>query len=202
MTTSQRPGEKELIPHKQETTMRNYLHVAGLMMAAVALPAVLRAQTDSGPSSGSKVEPLKVAAVTGDDAGQELDFAAKRGNKPTLFVFIQADKWDRPVARFLVTLDRELNKDRPDVAVIAVWLTDDVEKSKEYLPRAQQSMNLSQTALAVYPGDKNGPPGWSINPGAHLTAVVADEGRVAASFAFRSLNETNVPAVLEKVKPK
>jgi hypothetical protein len=182
--------------------MKHNLWMTSLMLAAVALSGTLRAQTDSGPGSGSKIEPLKVAAVTGDDAGKELDFAAKRGTKPTMFVFIQADKWDRPVARFLVTLDKELNKDRQDVAVIAVWLTDDVEKSKEYLPRAQQSMNLSQTTLAVYPGDTSGPPGWSINGGAHLTAVVADEGRVVASFGFRSLNETNVPAVLEKLKPK
>src|SRR5262245_35869174 len=100
----------------------------------IAFQAGLAAQTDSGPSKGSKIEPLKVAAVTGDDAGQDVDFAAKRADKPTVFLFIQADKWDRPVARFLATLDQELRKDRQDVAVIAVWLTEDVEKSKEYLP--------------------------------------------------------------------
>jgi len=182
--------------------MKYCLHIAALAIASVVLPGALRAQTDSGPSSGSKLEPLKVASVTGDDAGQDVDYAAKRGTKPTMFVFVQADKWDRPVARFLATLDKELNKDRQDVAVIAVWLTDDVEKSKEYLPRAQQSMNLAQTTLAVYPGDKNGPAGWSINSGAHLTAVVADEGRVVASFGFRSINETNVPPMLEKLKAK
>jgi len=98
--------------------------------------------------------------------------------------------------------DKELSSDRQDVAVVAVWLTDDVEKTKEYLPRVQQSLNLSQTTLAVHSGDKNGPPGWSINPGAHLTAIVAEDSRVTASFGFRSLNETNVPSVLQKLKPK
>ena len=182
--------------------MKHCLSITLLTWGAVFFPGALRAQTDSGPGRGSPIEPLKVAALTGDDAGQELDFASRRAGKPTLFVFIQGDKWDRPVARFVATLDKELSKDRHDVAVIAVWLTDDVEKTKEYLPRVQQSLNLSQTILAVFPGDKNGPPGWAINPGAHLTAVVAEDSRVSASFGFRSLNETNVPAVLDKLKPK
>jgi hypothetical protein len=182
--------------------MNRYLTIPLLLCGSIVLPDVLRAQTNSGPSASSKVEALKALAVTGNDAGQEIDFSAQRNGKPTVFLFVQADKWDRPVARFLKTLDQELNKDRSDVPIVAVWLTDDVEKTKEYLPKAEQSLKLSQTSLAVYLGDKNGPPGWSINAGAHLTAVVADEGRVIASFGFRSVNETNVPEVMEKLKPK
>ena len=170
--------------------------------AFLLLSSSLPAQTNSGPSAGSKIEPLKVIAVTGDDAGQELDFAAKHAGKPAIFVFIQADKWDRPVARFLKVLDQELDKDRRDVAIIAVWLTEDVEKTKEYLPRAQDSIKLSQTVLAVYPGDKNGPPGWSINSGAHLTAILASDNRVTAAFGFRSVNDLDVPNVLAKLPPK
>jgi len=170
--------------------------------AILLIPSLLLAQTNSGPSTGSKIEPLKVFAVTGDDAGQELDFAAKHAGKPTAFIFIQADKWDRPLARFLKVLDQELDKDRRDVAVIAVWLTSDVEKTKEYLPRAQESIKLSQTVLAVYPGDKNGPQGWSINPGAHLTAIVAGDNRVIATFGFRSVNDLDVPNVLAKLPAK
>jgi hypothetical protein len=182
--------------------MKRFGPMTFLVCGLIVLQGELQAQTASGPPSGSKVEPLKVAALTGDQAGQEVDFASLRKKQPTLFAFIQANKWDRPVARFLSTLDKELSKDRQDVAIIAVWLTDDLEKTKEYLPRVQQSLNLSQTTLAVYSGDKDGPPAWAINPGAHLTAVVTDNGRVTASFGFRSLNETNVPSVLDKLKPK
>jgi len=140
--------------------------------------------------------------ITGNNAGEELDFVAARDGKPTVYVFIQAEKWDRPVARFLKTLDQDLGMDRQDVAIVAVWLTDDVEKTAEYLPRAQQSINLSQTSLAVYPGDKTGPTGWSINDAAHLTVIIANDNRARASFGFRSLNETNVPEVLGKLPPK
>jgi hypothetical protein len=164
--------------------------------------AVAGAQTTSGPDVGSPIQPLKVAAITGDGAGDDLDFAARRQGRPTVFAFVQADKWDRPIARFLSVLDKELSKDRPDVAVVAVWLTDDVEKAKDYLPLAQQSLRLSQTTLAVWAGDKNGPPGWSINSDAHLTLIVADNDRASASFAYRSVNETNVPEVLQKLPKK
>src|SRR5262245_44952085 len=98
-----------------------------LLIASSFLPATLHAQTSSGPSTGSKIEPLKVFAVTGDNAGEEIDFASKHAGKPAVFIFIQADKWDRPLGRFVKVLDQELSKDRTDVAAIAVWLTDDVE---------------------------------------------------------------------------
>ncbi len=130
-----------------------------LLLGPLVWQAELLAQTHSGPAAGSKLEPLKVKAITGNHAGEDLDFVSAREGKPTMYVFIQADKFDRPVARFLKTLDSDLGMDRQDVAIIATWLTDDVEKTAEYLPRVQQSINLSQTSLAVYAGDKNGPPG-------------------------------------------
>jgi hypothetical protein len=159
------------------------------------------AQLNSGPDPGSDISPLRVAVITGENAGETLDVAQRRGVMPTIYIFIQADKWDRPLARFLRALDDDLRKDRSDVAVIVTWLTDDVEAAKDYLPKAQQSIQLSQTSLAVFPGDKNGPTGWSIHSGAHLTAVIATDGRVLARFGYRSLNETNVPEVVAKLPP-
>jgi len=173
------------------------LFAAALLGVFIASPA--RAQLSSGPDVGSSVAPLRLAVITGTDAGQEFNVTERRGAMPTIYIFIQADKWDRPIARFLRTLDDELRKDRSDVAVIVAWLTDDVEGAKEYLPKAQQSIQLSQTSLAVYAGDKSGPPGWGIHPSAHLTAIIAVDGRVVASFGYRSLNETNVPEVLAKL---
>ena len=173
-----------------------------LVAACLFFPTALHAQTSSGPSTGSKIEPLKVFAVTGDNAGEEFDFAAKHAGKPAAFLFVQADKFDRPIGRFLKVLDQELSKDRSDVPAIAIWLTDDVEKSKEYLTRAQMSINLHHIALAVYPGDKNGPQGWAINTGAHLSVILANDNRVISTFGFRSVNDLDVPNVLAKLPPK
>src|SRR5437899_1618267 len=134
-------GDRSAQPKQPRSTRRRRNQLMQPLLRTLVMLSVIflfggrsRAQTNSGPDKGSLIEPLKVSAVTGDYAGQELDFAAKRAGKPTVFIFIQADKWDRPVARFLKVLDQELTKDRPDAAGIAVWLTDNVEQTKEYLP--------------------------------------------------------------------
>lgn len=167
----------------------------------VFAPSVVQAQVASGPAAGTKVEPLKVVIAAGENVGKEIDIAEDRKGKPSVFVFVQADKWDRPVARFLRTLDVDLAKDRTDVKIIAVWLTDDVMKSKDYLPKAQESLKLLQTTWSVHPGDKGGPAGWGINGDAHLTAIVVQDNKVTASFGYRSVNETDVPAVIKELKP-
>ncbi len=171
------------------------LAALGLLLAA----SQARAQINSGPDPGSNISPLRVAVLTGENAGETLDVAERRGPLPTIYIFIQADKWDRPLARFLRVLDDELRKDRSDMDVIVTWLTDDIKAAKDYLPKAQQSLQLVQTSLAVFPGDKNGPQGWSIDSRAHLTAIIACDSRVTERFGYRSLNETNVPEVLEKL---
>ncbi len=147
----------------------------------------------SGPERGKAVPALKVYDATGPHKGKDLDYAAERGSKPTVYVFIPADKWSRPVARFLKGLDEAVPKVSEDAAVVAVWLTDDPAKAKEYLPRAQQSLQFQATALTCFTGLD--PKGWGINADAHATAVVAADGKVAAVFGYGSVNETAVPAV-------
>lgn len=149
----------------------------------------------SGPPVGKAVPPLKVFDATGPQKGKELDYCQERKERPTVYVLIQADKWDRPMARFLKELDKLAQPEQDAAAIVAVWLTDDREKTKDYLPIAQQSIQLQATALTCFTGGKEGPENWDINLDAHLTAVVVKQGKVAAAFGFRSVNETNVRAV-------
>lgn len=179
--------------------MRAVIHCTLFLAVLVKAPGLVLAQVESGPAAGTRVEALKVVVATGDAAGKELDFSADRKDKPTVYAFFQADKWDRPMARFLKVLDKELGG--ADVHIVAIWLTEDVEKSKGYLPKAQGSLQLAQTTFAVHPGDKNGPEKWGINSDAHLTVVVARGNKVIASIGYRSVNETDVPEVMKKVKP-
>lgn len=176
------------------------LLLAAVGLCATALPAP--GQVVSGPTVDTKPEPFKVTAVTGDEAGQEVDYTALRKDHITIFLFVQADRWDRPTARYLKTLDEELHSKRKDVRAVAVWLTDDVAKSKDYLPKAQQSVKFQQTALTVFDGDRNeGPKNWGLNSDAHLTTVIVSGNNVDATFAYRSTNETDVPEVIKKLKP-
>lgn len=164
-------------------------------LTLAALTPALQAQVESGPVPGAKLAALKVAAATGEFADNEVDYAEKRKGKPTIFVFVQAASWDRPMARYLKTLDAAAKKSGGDAQVVAVWLTADAEKSKAYLPKAQMSLNMEITALAVYAGAPTGPDNWGLNDRASLTAVVSDGETCAARFAYISLNETDVPAV-------
>jgi hypothetical protein len=93
-----------------------------------------------------------------------------------------------------------LIKESEDAYVVAVWLTDDPDKTKQYLPVAQRSLKFQNTALTCFTGEKAGPKDWGINDDAHLTAVVANKSRVVKRFGYRSLNETDAPAVQEALK--
>ena len=161
----------------------------GLLAAGSA-----RADVASGPKKDDKVAPLKVYAITGEPKDTEVDYAALRKDKPTVYVFVSAKDFSRPMFRFVKKLDEDLGDDG---LVVAVWLTDDAEKSKEYLPKIAQY--FKGAALPVF-GGTAGPKDWAINPDAHLTAVVAHKGKVVKSFGYLSLNETDAPAVVETLK--
>jgi hypothetical protein len=169
-----------------------------IVLAAIACLAPAAA-FESGPAGGTTVAELKVYDVTGPHAGAEVDYAADRKTKPTIYVFVLAEKWDRPVARFLRQLDNEVQK-RADLRVVAIWLTDEPETTKGYLPLAQQSLQLKATTLTCYPLAKKAPERWDINLEAGVTAVVARDGKVVKSLAFRSATESNVKDVAQALQ--
>jgi hypothetical protein len=175
------------------------MRVFALLVLAGFVSSLSGQDVASGPDVGSKVPALKVFDSTGPHKDKEVDYPVERKDRPTVYVFIQADKWDRPMARFLRKLDEAVQKTE-EAAVVAVWLTDHPDKTKEYLPLAQQSLQFQVTALTCYPGERAGPQGWNVNADAHLTAVVANRQKVAAMFGYRSLNETDVPAVANALK--
>ena len=123
-----------------------------LMLCFALIPtAACLGQVESGPEPGAKAGPLEVIAVAGEYAGRGLDIVAERGDRPTALLFIQAEFWDRPIGRFVRTLDDRLVSGIPgaeDAAAVAVWLTDDAEGSKEYLPKVEAA---ARTALALDP---------------------------------------------------
>lgn len=172
--------------------------LSGLVFWGAASPA--RAELDSGPAVGAAVPPLKATMVTGEQAGQELDAAELRGEKPTIYLFVPADRFDRPTARFLKKLDEALGKAGKDAAGVAIWLSNTPDATKEYLPRAQMSVKFEHTSLGVYPSQATPPEGWVIHERAVVTAIVVRGKKVQARFGYGSVNETVVPEVVEALK--
>jgi hypothetical protein len=168
------------------TTRLLPVFLLGLLTASLA-----RADVMSGPKDGEKVAPLKVHVVTGEEKDKEVDYAALRKDRPTVYVLVSAKDFDRSMFRYLKKLDDDLDE---KAQVVAVWLTDDADKSKEYLPKISQY--FKKAALTVF-GSSEGPKDWGINLDARLTTVVAHNGKVVKSFGYRSLNETDVPEVVK-----
>ena len=177
------------------------LRIALFLALALAFTSPARAAIESGPTVDSALPELKADAATGDEAGKRITFTATRKGKPTVYVFVRGDKFDRPVARYLKFLDKAVAELGKDTHVVAVWLTDDVDKTREYLPKVQQSIKLEATTFAFYAEGKDGPNAWAINDRAFVTTIVTDGAKVKARFAEQSLNETNVPEVTAALKP-
>lgn len=166
---------------------------------ALALPAYAF-DVESGPKVGSKLASFKAHDCTGDDAGKNIDHVAARKDKVTVFLFVAADKFSRPMNRFMKVLDGKLGeKGLEGVNSVAVWLTDNDKTTREFLPRVQTSVKYENTTLCSYKG-VDGPNGWDINTDAHLTVVVTAKNKVAARFAYQSVNDADVPAVLKELK--
>ena len=148
---------------------------------------------------------LKVFGVVGTVEGKEADFAAERKDAPTIYLFVQAEEGGipvggRPLARFMKTLDTEIATVK-GAAGIAIWLGDKAfDKHKEYLPRINKSLSFDNTSLAAFDGEKSGPKDWGINPDAHITVVIANKGKVVKTFAFTSVNDTDVKPVMAELK--
>ncbi len=176
------------------------LRVALLLALLVLGHPCARAAIESGPAVGAVLPELKADAITGDDAGKKITFTATRKARPTVYIFIRADKFDRPIARYLKTLDKALVELGKGTHVVAVWLTDEVDKQREYLPKVQQSLKFEATTLALYAEDKLGPNAWAVNDRAFVTTIVSDGVTAKARFSEQSLNETNVPEVVAALK--
>lgn len=185
--------------------MKSFKVFAAIGLALLLAP-ITRADIESGPKAGDKAPTLKAYGVVGTVEGKEADFTAERKELPTIYVFVSAEegglpKGGRPAARFMKVLDNDVAKTVDKAAIVAVWLGDKAfDKHKEYLPRINMSLKFQNTSLAAFDGEKSGPKDWGINPDAHLTVVVVHKGKVVKSFAFESVNETDVKGVIDELK--
>src|SRR5262249_6629233 len=83
--------------------------------------AVALADVASGPKEGEKVAALKVFVVTGEPKDKDVDYAELRQDKPTIYVFVSAKNFGRPMFRYIKTLEEKVGD---DAMIVAVWLTD------------------------------------------------------------------------------
>jgi hypothetical protein len=186
-------------PNPKEFLMRIVLTTL-LFVCSLCAVSVARADIESGPNIGTAVTTLKVFAASGDHTGKDLDYAVDRGAKPTVYVFIPYDRFDRPLARLLKALEKSVIEAGNEATVVTVFLADDVGAAKDRLPKVQMSLQFTANPLVIFPSMKQGPEGWQINTDAQLTALVVKDSKVAAKFGYRSANETVAPEIVDALK--
>jgi hypothetical protein len=155
---------------------------------------------ESGLKAGEKVPELKAFGLVGDIKEKSADFAKERGELPTVYLFVNNAKFDRPMAQYFRELDRKVGDAAEKSQIVIVWIGGDLENHKTRLPYIHGIFKLDRTSIAAYEGEAPGPNGWGLNADAHLTTIVAHKGKVIKSFAYESVNETAVPKVLDELK--
>jgi len=155
---------------------------------------------DSGPTVGEDVPELKIQVLGANSDYAEQDVAAPAKKFVQVYCFVNGGEWSRPMSRFVRGVDKALSEQGGGAGQVAIWVSDDNDAAKEYLPRGRDALKLGATSFGYDTGDASGPEGWGINSDASLTVVVAHQGKVMKTFAYISVNETDVPAVVKAVK--
>ena len=169
-------------------------------VGSLAITGLLLLMSGTGHAdepSRQAVSKLESVVCVGDQVGEKAELAQARGKNPTIYFFIQAEHWDRPIARLLRELDIKVKDGISDGRIVAVWLSNnEVDRFKEHLPRVQQSLKLAMTTYAVWPGDPFGPAAWNINRDDHVTIVTARDGKIIGRHAYKSTNEGDAAKIL------
>lgn len=172
----------------------------GSLAATLVAGSLFAADLKSGPNVGVRVGKLPVFAATGAHENKELDYAAVRKEKPTIYIFVNGEHFSRPMAQYIRAIDQKLATGKDKAEAVAVWMTAKTDEMKEYLPKVQQSIQLQATALTIATGEKPRLQDWKINDDAHITVVVVNAGSVAGSVAHQSVNATDAEAVMKLLK--
>lgn len=178
----------------------NRTTLLGAMAVTLMAAPILAADLKSGPNVGVRVGKLPVFAATGAHENKEIDYAAERKEKPTIYIFVNGEHFSRPMAQYIREIDQKIANGKEKAEAIVVWMTDKLDETKEYLPKVQQSIQLQATALTIATGDKPRLQDWKINDDAHITVVVVNTGSVAGSVAHQSVNKTDAEAVIKLLK--
>lgn len=177
--------------------MRSWLKLVGCLPVLLSA-VVVRAEIESGPPVNQPAPALSVQPVTNGQPGEAQNIVAERAAMPTVYLFVPAARFDRPVARFAKQLDTAVQKHQmlhPNLQLVIVWQVEDAAAGATRTSAIQGSLQLQATQWVVWKGAGAGPDGWAISDRASLTAVIVNNKDVKATFGYDAVNETLVPAI-------
>ncbi len=162
---------------------------------ALLFAAFLAGDPTSGPQVGDELKDFRIHGMFGPQADKEFRLIKDVEKKPTLVIFVQ--KMTRPALRLMRPVDEFAAKEEK-LSKHFVFVTDDTDKTKEFLKRAEKSLNL-QSPIGICLEGKDGPPAYGLNDQVAMTIVIAKDGRVVANFALVDPNETDARKVNQAI---
>jgi hypothetical protein len=172
-----------------------------LFLTLICISPMPRASGDepvfSGPQRGEKLTPFKVFIASGTRKGQEADLIGEFAGAPTVLVFVH--EITRPAAALMRPLDAFQQKRAEDGLKLGfVFLAKDRTEMEQRLPLVANSLRMA-TPLTLSVDGAEGPGQYGLNRNVQITALVAKDNRVTASFALVQPNETDAPKILAEV---
>lgn len=172
-----------------------------ILVATLALSAsggVFDDPVFSGPQVGEKLPPFKARGVFDAEAGKEIDFVGRAGERPLVLVFVhEANRPSIALTRILTTYTAGRAKDGLHTGI--VWLADDATEAEAALKRMRHAL-AKDAPIGISPDGKEGPGGYGLNRNVTLTVLVSKGGRVSANFALVQPSlQADLPKILKEV---
>ena len=168
-------------------------------MFSLTLLAAFLLQAPGQIAKGATLPPLKVHVIK-EDSSEEKDLTKGRPERKTVYLFLPGDRFDRPAARFLRSLDQDLVKRKEFTDVVVVWQAKELDPAKHRLPLIQKSLQLGQTTWSAFVSENPYPEGWGLNPDDIATVVIATGNKVTFSKGYKVINEKDLDPVLKALE--
>jgi hypothetical protein len=143
----------------------------------VACPLALAQEKPfSGVQPGESIEPFKVLAVNGADAGREVDYISRFGDAPVFLIFLH--QLDRNVGAFLHPCER-FAQDRASAGLktLIVYLAADKIEAERRMRAVIGSLRL-ESLVGVSLDGLEGPGSYGLNKEVAVTAIVAKDKKL------------------------
>jgi hypothetical protein len=196
-------------PMKEGNPVKNLFVLSLALSVAFALSSAVtaddaakkNAEVKSGPQEGDHLGPFTVVKVAGAEedgveAGKDLCYRCRNGNKPQVIVFTRST--DKKVAELVSKLDQAVEDNASSkLCVFVNLLGEDKDALSDEAKKFAASSKAKNIPFVVPSEFENGPDDYGINAKAEVTITLASELGVKASHAFTSASDINVDAVLK-----
>ena len=164
----------------------------------VACPLALAQEKPfSGLQPGESIEPFKVLAVNGPDAGRETDYISRFGDAPVFLIFLH--QLDRNVGALLQPCER-FAQDRASAGLktLIVYLAADKIEAERRMRLVTGSLRM-ESQVGVSLDGLEGPGAYGLNKEVAVTALVAKDKKVTANFAIVQPGMVDAPRIMAAV---